>query len=258
MGPFTSFGYGFFDEIPAAYVLKYLDFQTCMNFVKCNLWTWKNGTQSIYEALNSKLQHPAVLNSQISKVVRSEKNVTLTVNGKEEVFDKLIVTSPLQYFPDYADATPVEKELFSKIDFERYDVLALTMKEGQYPVNSYYIMQNMVPERLGHLMVYYRRWKNEPNQAITTYALRNHRGTPKCRMKIARRWCWKTSSLTRTLMTRCSMSIRGITSRTSTPRIMRRAGTIKSKQCKVSVALTTPAKSCRLAIWMKPASTPAN
>ena len=34
IGPFTSFGYGYFDEIPAAYVLKYLDFQTCMNFVK--------------------------------------------------------------------------------------------------------------------------------------------------------------------------------------------------------------------------------
>jgi protoporphyrinogen oxidase len=70
----------------------------------------------------SKLQHPALLNSEISKVVRTEKNVTITVNGKEEVFDRLIVTAPLQYFPDYADATPVEKELFSKIDFERYDV----------------------------------------------------------------------------------------------------------------------------------------
>ncbi len=176
MGPFTSFGYGFFDEIPAAYVLKYLDFQTCMNFVKCNLWTWKEGTQSIYEALDKKLQHPALLNSEISKVVRTEKNVTITVNGKEEVFDRLIVTAPLQYFPEYADATPVEKELFSKIDFERYDVLALTMKPGQYPANSYYILQNMVPSRLGHLMVYYRRWKDEPNMPITTYALRNHEG----------------------------------------------------------------------------------
>ncbi len=33
IGPFTAFGYGYFDEIPAAYVLKYLDFQTTMNFV---------------------------------------------------------------------------------------------------------------------------------------------------------------------------------------------------------------------------------
>jgi protoporphyrinogen oxidase len=176
-GPFTAFGYGFFDEIPAAYALKYLDFQTCMNFVKCNLWTWKDGTQSIYEALNSKLIHQATLNSNITKVVRTDTNVTVTVNGKDEVFDKLIVTAPLQYFPEYADATAEEKELFSKIDFERYDVLALTMKEGQYPVDSYYILANMVPERLGHLMIYYRRWKDEPDQAITTYALRNHKGS---------------------------------------------------------------------------------
>lgn len=70
IGPFTSFGYGYFDEIPAAYVLKYLDFQTCMNFVKINLWTWKNGTQYIWEQLNDHLKHPARLSSKIEKVER--------------------------------------------------------------------------------------------------------------------------------------------------------------------------------------------
>ena len=36
IGPFTAFGYGYFDEIPAGYVLKYLDFQTCMGSVLTN------------------------------------------------------------------------------------------------------------------------------------------------------------------------------------------------------------------------------
>jgi len=175
IGPFTSFGYGFFDEIPAAYVLKYLDFQTTMNFVKCNLWTWKDGTQSIYEALDSKLKHQAVLNADITKVVRSAKDVKVTVNGKEEVFDKIIVTAPLQYMPTYFDVSKEEKDLFSKIDFERYDVLSCQLKT--YPEISYYIMGNMVKSRLGHVMVYYRRWKDEPKQAITTYALRKHKDT---------------------------------------------------------------------------------
>ena len=71
IGPFTSFGYGYFDEIPAAYVLKYLDFQTTMNFVNINLWTWKDGTQSIWERLNDHLKHPAVLNTTIEKIERS-------------------------------------------------------------------------------------------------------------------------------------------------------------------------------------------
>jgi protoporphyrinogen oxidase len=178
VGPFTSFGYGFFDEIPAAYVVKYLDFQTCMNFVKLNLWTWKDGTQSIFERLNAKLQNPARLNCAVTKIVRADGKVTVTVNGKDEVYDRLIVTAPLQYFPEYADATAEEKELLSKIDYERYDVLSFLTKPEDHPKTSYYIFDNMKPERYGHLMVYYNRWRDANDQMLTTYALRNRRNHP--------------------------------------------------------------------------------
>ena len=185
IGPYTSFGYGYFDEIPAGYVLKYLDFQTTMNFVNVNLWTWQNGTQYIWEQLNAHLKHQAVFNSDISKIVRADGKVTLTVNGKEEVFDKLIVTAPLYCgdgnmgqtngFVDYADAREDEKALFSKIDYERYTVQAFTTEPEKHPEISYYVFDNMVKERLGHLMVYYRRWKESKTQMITTYALRKHK-----------------------------------------------------------------------------------
>ncbi len=184
IGPFTSFGYGYFDEIPAAYVLKYLDFQTCMNFVKINLWTWKNGTQYIWEQLNDHLKHPARLNSKIEKVERRDGKVFVTVNGAVEEYDKIIVTAPL-YIPnkrtdgqdgmvDYFDAREDEKELFSKIDYERYDVLAVETRPEDHPEISYYVFENMTPETMGHLMVYYRRWKDTKDQVITTYALRKH------------------------------------------------------------------------------------
>ena len=176
IGPFTSFGYGYFDEIPAAYVLKYLDFQTTMNFVKVNLWTWKEGTQYIWECLNDKLRNQARLNCDITSVERRDGKVFVTVNDVVEVYDKIIVTAPLQFLPNYFDATEEEKELFSKIDYERYDVLAVETKPENHPEISYYIFDNMTPERYGHLMVYYRRWKDSVDQVITTYALRNHRG----------------------------------------------------------------------------------
>ena len=35
----------------------------------------------------------------------------------------------------------------------------------------------MVPEKLGHLMVYYRRWRDQIDQVITTYALRKHKNS---------------------------------------------------------------------------------
>ena len=177
IGPFTSFGYGYFDEIPAAYVLKYLDFQTCMNFVRINLWTWKNGTQFIWESLNDTLKNHARLNSDITKVERKGGKVYVTVNGKTEEYDKLIVTSPLQFFPDYADAREDEVKYFSKIDYERYDVLAVETRPEDHPEISYYVFDNMTPDRLGHLMVYYRRWRDSKDQVITTYALRKHKNS---------------------------------------------------------------------------------
>ena len=176
IGPFTSFGYGYFDEIPAAYVLKYLDFQTCMNFVKINLWTWKEGTQYIWEQLDAHLANHARLNCDITDVTRKDGKVYVTVNGEVEEYDKIIVTAPLQFLPDYFDATEEEKELFSKIDYERYDVLAVETEPEHHPEISYYIFDNMTPERYGHLMVYYRRWRDTVDQVITTYALRNHKG----------------------------------------------------------------------------------
>jgi len=185
IGPYTSFGYGYFDEIPAAYVLKYLDFQTCMNFVKVNLWTWEKGTQYIWEQLNDHLKHPARLNSTIEKVERRDGKVFVTVNGAVEEYDKIIVTAPLHIpgtradgqkgMDEYFDVRDDERELFSKIDYERYDVLAVETKPEDHPEISYYVFDNMVKERLGHLMVYYRRWKDSKDQVITTYSLRKHK-----------------------------------------------------------------------------------
>lgn len=176
IGPYTAFGYGFFDEIPAAYVLKYLDFETTMYFLQGNLWTWIEGTQSIWEGVNNHLKHPARLNSKIEKVTRKDGKIQVAVNGAVEEYDKIIVTAPLQYMPNYFDATKEEKEYFSKIDYERYDVEAVTVNKDTYPPKSSYMFENMVPERIGRLMIFYRRWVNEPNQVITTYILRNYKG----------------------------------------------------------------------------------
>lgn len=178
VGPYTSFGYGYFDEIPAAYVLKYLDFQTTMNFVNMNLWTWKEGTQSIWEGVDNKLKNHARLNCDVTKIDRHDGKVYLTVNGTVEEYDKLIVTSPLDSFKDYADIRDDEKSHFDKIDYERYDVMGITMKPEHYPEISYYIFDNMKPERYGHLMVYYKRWQDTVDAPITTYVLRNHRNKP--------------------------------------------------------------------------------
>jgi hypothetical protein len=184
IAPFTSFGYGYFDEIPAALVMKYLDVTTALEFVKLRLWTWQDGTQQIYEHVNAKLKHPAILQTEVVKVERPEGKVLVTTrdkdgNEKTEEFDKLIVTTPLDYFKNYADATEEEKELFSKIVHERYIDYIATFEEGKSPNISGYMVENMVPERLGHAMVYYNRWQYlDRDCPATVYALANHTGDP--------------------------------------------------------------------------------
>ncbi|MCI2111802.1 MAG: FAD-dependent oxidoreductase [Bacilli bacterium] len=176
IAPFTSFGYGFFDEVPAAYVMKYLDVATTLEFVNMRLWTWKDGTQAIWEGVNNHLLHKANLNSEVTKVVRKGGKVTVTVNGKEEVFDKLIVTIPLDWFAKIADARKEEKDLFGKIIHEKYISMANWVEKGKCPQISAYFFDNMVPSRRGHMMVYYHRWCDVKDQLIITYTLRNHQG----------------------------------------------------------------------------------
>lgn len=183
IAPYTSFGYGYFDEIPAAYVLKYLDVTTAKQFVGLKLWTWQDGTQEIYESVNRKLKHPAILGTEVVKVTRADNKVRVTTrsNGEEktEEFDKLIVTTPLDYFIGYADASEEEKELFSKIVHEKYVDFIARFDEDKGPVISGYLFENMEPERLGHAMVYYHRWEDQgKNCPCTVYALRNHTGDP--------------------------------------------------------------------------------
>ncbi|MBQ1756837.1 MAG: FAD-dependent oxidoreductase [Erysipelotrichaceae bacterium] len=186
IGPYTSFGYGYFDEIPAAYVMKYLDTTTAIEFVNMRLWTWKDGTQSIYVNANKKLLHPAHLNTEVVKVVRpaegTEGKIKVTIKDAEgervEEFDKLIVTTPLDYFAGYADAREEEKELFSKIIHEKYVDFIARFDENAGPTISGYIFDNMTYDRLGHAMVYYHRWEDlEANCPSVVYALRNHLGS---------------------------------------------------------------------------------
>lgn len=175
IGPFTAFGYGYFDEIPAAYVLKYLDFHTLIEFINGRLWTWKEGTQSIWEGVDAHLKNHARLNCNITKVERKDGKVYVTVGGKVEEYDDVIITAPLQFMPQYFDATQEEKDLFAKIHHEPYDVLTTRIEDNQWPPKSAYVFDNMTTERLGHLMIYYHRWDDIKEQVVTTYALRAHK-----------------------------------------------------------------------------------
>ena len=140
-----------------AWFMKYLDVTTTIEFINIRLWTWKDGTQSIYEGVNKHLAHPAVLNTEVTKVERPETGkVKVSIKNadgeKVEEFDKLIVTTPLDRFVGIADASEDEKALFGKIIHEEYVDFLAKFAPGKGPEISGYIFENMTPERCGHAM----------------------------------------------------------------------------------------------------------
>ena len=103
--------------------------------------------------------------------------VFVTVNGKTEEFDKLIICTPLELFLGYGDPREEEKDLFSKIVHKEYFTMAVRPEEGNAPEISYYFFENMTNETRGHLMVFYHRWSDGvTDQPLVTFTLRNHEG----------------------------------------------------------------------------------
>lgn len=166
LNPYTSFGYGYFDMVPAAYVLQYLDFQTIQDFMNRDFISWTQGTESIWHKLATKLNHKVRLCTHIDKVVRIEDKVYVyTQFGKEE-YDKIIFTSPLQDLPDYVNTDEEEDYLLSKIKYMHYKTFACFVENS--PKACTYIPGNMVPSKSGHVMFIYDRWDDE-DKLMTFY-----------------------------------------------------------------------------------------
>ncbi|MSS44321.1 hypothetical protein FYJ27_11485 [Anaerosalibacter bizertensis] len=155
--------------LSAAYVLKYLDWETMNSFIRKDLLTWKKGTQEVWKELSYRLNKKPRLCTKINKVRREDDKVYVYTEFGREEYDKIIFTSPLQDLHLYVDVTEEEEELFSKIKYEDYKVFACTVEN--YPTISGYIPGNMMQSRAGHTMVYYHRWENEPEQIVTMYVL---------------------------------------------------------------------------------------
>lgn len=172
---FTAFGYGYFDEIPAAYVLKYLDALTVQQFASgSEPWTWQGGTQSIWEGVNRRLRNPAHLKSEVVNIDRKDTHVFITVHGKVEEFDTLILCTPLELFLLYGNPRPDERLLFEKIRYKQLLTMAVRPAGGNVHPMSCFFPENQTALQRGHLLGYYRRWTDAGGQPLVTYTLCNH------------------------------------------------------------------------------------
>lgn len=63
---FTGFGYGYFDEIPAAYVLKYYSWDTVKAFLRHKIYKFPRGIQHLWTTIAQ--VNNVIYNTQIKKI----------------------------------------------------------------------------------------------------------------------------------------------------------------------------------------------
>lgn len=185
---FTASGGGYFDEIPAAYVLKSLNAPAIQQFYATGggMWTWQSGTQSLWENLNRRLQNPAHLNSEVVNIDRKDMNVFVTVNGRAEAFDKLIICTPLETFLGYGNPSRDEEALFSRILYKICLTMAVRVSGGHAPTASSVFFEHGAPETCGRLLSLERRWPDTPGQPLLACALCNRDNAPGVSLQQAR------------------------------------------------------------------------
>ncbi|MBN4062972.1 MAG: hypothetical protein COA82_07450 [Alkaliphilus sp.] len=92
--PFTAFGYGHLDRIPAIYVLKHLDMQTIKCFIENRrLISFPKGASELTNKIADKLQDIR-FNVEVKKITGG-KVVNIETSVESEAFDAVVLTSTI-------------------------------------------------------------------------------------------------------------------------------------------------------------------
>lgn len=153
---FTGFGYGYFDEVAAAYVLKYFSLGIIKSFIAKAFYDFPEGIQHLWNVIAK--NHHVLYNTEVQKIQRTSYGVKIQTNKGEIIADALILASPLDESLQYLDASPQEKEIFTKISYTDYRTYACLLKD--FPKGHGYLPGNFTSERSGHPVMWYQRYRD--------------------------------------------------------------------------------------------------
>lgn len=163
--PFTAFGYGYLGEVPAAYVLKYLDLRTLVAMRDAeHRFIWPEGVESFWSRVAQ--QFDVRTATTVRRVTRGD-SVVVETDQEELEFDELVLTCPLDEALQFLDSSPAERRLFSAIRY--YDYWVLLAQITGLPPGAGFVPARFTSDQRGHLMLWYQRWADEPLD--TLYAL---------------------------------------------------------------------------------------
>jgi hypothetical protein len=144
----TAFGYGFMEDVPAAYILNYL----CVFAPAFELHD--TGYGGLWERVSRTLD--VRVDTHVERVLRSNDGVRVeTSRGAFEARD-LVLACPLDKSLSFLDPSPEERALFSRIRTMDYQTVMLDTTGMPEPAYLF-LPENMGKEAVGRPMFCYRR-----------------------------------------------------------------------------------------------------
>ena len=153
----TGFGYGYAEQVPAAYLLKYLSWPMILDCARGQGYIWPEGIQTLWQRLSE--EHEVLPGAEVQRVQRGDRVTVTTTRGRYDV-DKLILACPLDEALSFLDATAEERDLFSRI--RTYDYWVLLCEISGLPRDIGFIRANFAARNQGHLMIWCCRCPQSP------------------------------------------------------------------------------------------------
>ena len=165
-GAIVGCGYGYYEEVPALYLVKLLRMmvQTALRVgpfdaKASGLLVVPHGFATLWQALASGLD--VRLGRPVTRVLRHATaggtRVEVTAGGETESFDRLVIACPLDGALLFLDATDEEAALFGKIRHYRYHVTVFR-GESLPRGDALFLMANTVPSTIGHLVAVHNKY----------------------------------------------------------------------------------------------------
>ncbi|WP_088548601.1 FAD-dependent oxidoreductase [Paenibacillus aquistagni] len=170
---FSTFGFGCVDDVPAAYVLKFLSYDNLLSFIEItHMITWPKGAHELIKRMADQFEDLR-LTCEVYRI-EQEAGGKVRVETSQGVFyfDRVIYTGSMRLLHQIMPLRLEDKQLLEQIIYERFRVYAYRV-EG-IPALSGYIPGNMSAEHKGHMMAWYYRWADMGDtDLVTVYVVEN-------------------------------------------------------------------------------------
>ncbi|AKF04324.1 hypothetical protein DB32_001473 [Sandaracinus amylolyticus] len=156
---FTGFGYGYLEEMPAAYVLKYM---TVWGFPFAQLPGV--GVRGLCARVARELDDVRT-GTEVRRIVRGDDGVMLETSAGRVELDRVVLACPLDDALAFLDATDEERALFQRIRTIDFRVVAASV--SGLPARPFtFCVPNMHRSGAGEPVFWYRRW---PDRDVETF-----------------------------------------------------------------------------------------